>query len=279
MQLKLIKCDWGLEHLGDQRERLRRYAEAGWDGIECALVTMDPVEFGERCGELGLDYVAMMFCDDEEAFRKWWKVIQRTRPILINCHPGRDRYDFARGLTFFREVMAMACDAGVQVVYETHRTRLLYAPWTTARYLEALPDLRLTADFSHFTAVAESDLSQPGYRELMDAAIARTDHVHARVGHAHGPQVADPRVGAGLEWTQRFEAWWDRIVEQRLAEGRPFLTVNPEFGPPPYQPTDPAGRPLADLWDVCNWMAQRLRDRWRDRLEASTPVVPRRTSA
>jgi hypothetical protein len=107
----------------------------------------------------------------------------------------------------------------------------------------------------------------------MDVAISRTDHVHARVGHAHGPQVADPRVGAGLEWTERFEAWWDRILEQRLAEGRPFLTVNPEFGPPPYQPTDPNGRPLADVWDVCLWMAERFRERWRDRVEPSKPLA------
>ena len=43
----------------------------------------------------------------------------------------------------------------VPVVFETHRTRLLYAPWTTARYCEAIPELRITADFSHFTTVAE----------------------------------------------------------------------------------------------------------------------------
>ncbi|HXK25411.1 MAG TPA: hypothetical protein VMS55_22255 [Myxococcota bacterium] len=84
MQLKLLKCDWGMEHLGDPRE------------------------FGELCGELGLDYVAMMFCDDEQAFRDQLERIQRTRPILINCHPGRDRYDFARGLAFFRNVMEVA---------------------------------------------------------------------------------------------------------------------------------------------------------------------------
>ena len=55
----------------------------------------------------------------------------------------------------------------------------------------------------------------------------------------------------------------------RQSEGRPFLTINPEFGPPPYQPIDPrTGEPLADIWDVCLWMTQRFRDRWAERLRA-----------
>ncbi len=269
MELKLLKCDWGMEHLGDQRTRLKRYAAAGYDGVECAIIEMDPHEFADLCGELKLDYVAMMFCDEEDWFRAQLDHVKQARPILINCHPGRDRYAFERGLRFFRTVMQMASEVEAQVVFETHRTRLLYAPWTTARYLEALPELRICADLSHFTTVAESSLSEPGYRELMDLAISRADHVHARVGYAHGPQVPDPRVGMGLEWTARFERWWDRIIEARQAEGRAVLTINPEFGPPPYQPIDPrSGEPLADIWGVCLWMTQRFRDRWTHRLKS-----------
>ena len=100
--------------------------------------------------------------------------------------------------------------------------------------------------------MAESSLSATGYRELMDLAISRTDHIHARVGYEHGPQVADPRIGKGLQWTQRFERWWDRIIERAKSEGRPWLTINPEFGPPAYQPVHPeTGEPLADIWEVC----------------------------
>lgn len=266
MDLKLLKCDWGMEYLGDQRARLAKFAAAGYDGVECATVDMDPREFGDLCESLGLDYVAMMFCDDEQAFREQLERIKRTRPILINCHPGRDRYDFARGLEFFRNVLAMAGEVDVPVVFETHRTRLLYSPWTTARYLEAIPELRICADFSHFTTVAEQSLSATGYRELMDLAISRADHIHARVGYEHGPQVADPRVGKGLAWTERFERWWNRILERAEAEGRPWLTINPEFGPPAYQPVDPrTGEPLADIWEVCLWMTQRFRERWAAR--------------
>ena len=75
-----------------------------------------------------------------------------------------------------------------------------------------------------------------------------------------------------MKWTQHFETWWDRIIAARLAEGRPWLTVNAEFGPRPYQPVDPRDdTPLADVWDVCLWMTQPLRARWA-RCAVSGPV-------
>lgn len=275
MELKLLKCDWGMEHFGDTPARMRKYAAAGYDGVECAYHGMPPDEFADLCAELRLDYVAMMFCDDEAEFEKQLADVRRARPILINCHPGRDWFTHERGVAFFKTVMDMAKDVECQVVYETHRTRCLYAPWTTQRYLEAIPELRLTADFSHFTTVAEGNMKDPVYKEMMDAAIERTDHIHARVGYAHGPQVPDPREGIFLRWTRHYERWWDRIIEARLAEGRPFLTVNPEFGPPPYQPVDPkTDQPLADIWDVCLWMTERFRDRWRDRCTVRAPRSP-----
>ena len=77
MELKLLKCDWGMEYLGDQRTRLRKFAAAGYDGVECAIIEMDPAEFADLCAELGLDYVAMMFCDDEEGFRAQLEQVKR----------------------------------------------------------------------------------------------------------------------------------------------------------------------------------------------------------
>lgn len=267
MRLKLLKCDWGMEYLGAMPDRLHAYKRAGYDGMECANIGMDPSQFSELTGELGLDYVAMMFCDDEEAFCTQLAVIKKTRPLLVNCHPGRDYFDLERSVRFFNTVMDMASSIDAQVVFETHRSRCLYSAWQTERILNAVPDLRITADFSHFTLVGESTLQAPPYSDMMDIAIERADHIHARVGNMESPQVPDPRTPSGLKWTELFECWWDRIIEARFDEGRAFLTINPEFGPPPYQPTDPTSdAPLTDIWDVCLWMTERFRSRWAGRL-------------
>ena len=39
--------------------------------------------------ELGLEYVAMVFCDTEQAFEEQLSELINRKPILINCHPGR----------------------------------------------------------------------------------------------------------------------------------------------------------------------------------------------
>ena len=71
----------------------------------------------------------MMFCDDEAAFAKQLEAVKQTKPILVNCHPGRDWFDLDRSVRFFSEVREMAEGIDAQVVFETHRTRCLYAPW------------------------------------------------------------------------------------------------------------------------------------------------------
>ena len=106
-------------------------------------------------------------------------------------------------------------------------------------------------------------MSGEGYKELMDFIIPRTHHLHARVGYQNGPQVPDPRVGMGLEWTERFEGWWDRVIQNCIDQKRHFLAINPEFGPPQYQPFDTvSGEPLSDIWDICLWITNRFKDRW-----------------
>jgi hypothetical protein len=291
VKLKLLKCDWGMEHLGDVAARFRAYAHAGYDGVEAGFVDLDAGELRELLQELRLDHVPMVFARDEKEFAEQLNRLRRLDPILVNCQAGRDHFSFERGLSLLRTITDMAHDAlGCEIVFETHRQTLLYAPWTTCRYLDALPELRLTADFSHFTCVSETDMqalnhavpdpaaidrfmverrADPELAAFMGAAIDASHHIHARVGWSHGPQVADPTTRSGLEWTERFEAWWDRIIENCLEEGRPFLTINPEFGPPPYAPTHPAtGAAFIDPWDACLWMTTRFRERWNGRLEA-----------
>jgi hypothetical protein len=102
-------------------------------------------------------------------------------------------------------------------------TRWLYSAWQTERISKALPGLRIMTAFGQFMVVAENNLKTLPYSAMVDLAIERADHIHARVGKAHSPQVRDRPTVAGLEWTELFESWWDQNVEARRAEGRPLL--------------------------------------------------------
>ena len=287
MRLIVTKCDWGMDYLGDLEQRLKAFADAGYDGVECFFVAMDPGEFVDQCQSLGLEFNAGMVAPTVAAFRLELARSLRLNPGLINCHAGRDYYDFDEGVKYFRECINIARnETDIEVVFETHRRCTLYSPWGTRRYLEAIPDLYITADFSHFTVVSEGDMRtsaaatpdengmmaivpDPEKDAMMDIAIERTHHIHARVGDLHRPQCLDPRRGTGLPWTELYESWWDRIIETQLAAGREFITVCPEYGPPPYAPADPdTNEPFSHPWDLSLWAMERFRSRWTERLAA-----------
>jgi hypothetical protein len=185
----------------------------------------------------------------------------KSEPIAVNCHTGRDIFSFDDNRRLFEAAVELSLREGVPLLHETHRGRALFTAPLCLAYLKAVPGLRLTADFSHLLCVHESNLAdQP---EAVDAIIAAADHIHARVGFCEGPQLSDPRNPAYRDWVDLSVGFWTRIRERMAAEGRGFMTVTPEFGPPLYAPL--AGlldQPAADPWQSNHWMREELNRRW-----------------
>lgn len=182
------------------------------------------------------------------------------KPLYINCHSGRDYFNFEQNQAFIDHTTQLAKKTGIRICHETHRSRILFAASVARQYMEKLPDLRLTLDISHWCTVHESLLGdQP---ETVAMALDRTDHIHARVGHPEGPQVSDPRAPEWEGAVKAHVAWWDAVVEKKKKAGVP-LTILTEFGPPDYMPTLPYTRqPLADQWAINVHMMQLLRKRY-----------------
>jgi hypothetical protein len=183
-------------------------------------------------------------------------------PLFVTSHTGRDIFNFDENRMLFEGALELSLREGVPLLHETHRGRALFTGPLCRAYLEALPGLRLTADFSHLLCVHESNLSdQP---ETVDAIIAAADHIHARVGFSEGPQLSDPQNPAYSDWVDLSVGFWTRIRERMTAEGHDFMTVTPEFGPPIYAPLEArSGNPVADPWESNHWMREELRRRWK----------------
>ena len=161
----------------------------------------------------------------------------------------------------FEGALELSLREGVPLLHETHRGRALFTGPLCRAYLEALPALRLTADFSHLLCVHESNLSdQP---EMVDAIIAAADHIHARIGFCEGPQLSAPQNPAYREWVDLSVGFWTRIRGRMSGEERDFMTVTPEFGPSLYAPLDVnCSTPIANPWKSNHWMRDELRRHW-----------------
>jgi sugar phosphate isomerase/epimerase len=265
MDLLLIRSKWDMPAL-PLPVFLERVKGAGFDGTEIHFEdeSQNPGDIVEAHRRAGMHLVAMIITEGNNpsdhiaAFERKLAYVKRLHPIHVNCHTGKDYFTGEENAAILRAAIAISASMGLQVSHETHRGRATYAAHTTRQLLEAIPDLRLTADFSHWCCVHESLLADQ--QAAMDVAIERASYIHARVGHTEGPQVSDPRAP---EWRTEVEAhlgWWKAIARRRRQQGAPFLAICPEFGPSPYMPALPFTRqPVADVWEITLHMMKLLR--------------------
>jgi sugar phosphate isomerase/epimerase len=179
-----------------------------------------------------------------------------AQALFCTCLVGSDSWPVSKAVDFFARALELGQKLGAELSFETHRSRPTFHPWATAELLRALPQLRLTCDFSHWCVVCER---LPDDEALLTLVIAHARHMHARVGYAQGPQVPEPRAPEYAAELLAHESWWQRIARAVTARGE-LVTVTPEFGPDGYLQQAPFTRqPVADLAEINRWMAVRQR--------------------
>lgn len=270
MEIRFLAPQWGSNELSAE-VFVARVKDAGFDGIEMS-VPMDAAERAEwqaRMQDAGLLLVAAQwetvfhprFDDHKAALERLLRNACAAQPVLVNSHTGKDWYTREQNLELLSLADAISREYGVPIVHEIHRSRFSGHPMLLLPYLRELPQLALTADLSHWCCACESLLEdQP---ETLAATLPRVRHIHARVGHQQGPQVADFRAPEHADALAAHLHWWDQVVQLRRAAGAAMLAITPEFGPAPYTPALPYTRqPVSNAWELNVAMKDLLKARY-----------------
>ncbi|KAK1249719.1 hypothetical protein MKX08_009722, partial [Trichoderma sp. CBMAI-0020] len=154
-----------------------------------------------------------------------------------------DDWSIEESIKFYKGTIKIDRELGVSgfVCHETHRSRSLFTPWVTRMILEAVPELRLTADFSHWMVVGERLLDDgEGDRMTMEAIVPHVPPTH--------PDFKQERLC--------YERLWRNILKYQLENNGPdaLITFVPEYGPFPYHPFGS----IKAYGDVADEEAQRL---------------------
>ncbi|WP_158798856.1 sugar phosphate isomerase/epimerase [Pedobacter sp. L105] len=269
MQIKILSPLWGYEQI-NRTDFLDKIKNAGYDGLDTWL----PETFAEK--RLLFNYldkeemclVTHQHAAEGSTFKKfrssYFSNLQKCaepNPLLINSHTGKDYFCIAQQLELIDTAAEFSAKTGITVVHETHRGRMGYTPQMTEELFKKNKEFLLTADFSHWVCVTESMLEN--FTDILQQAIQRTRHIHARVGFEQGPQISDPRAPEWQYAVNKFLGWWDEIVEVNEQKNTPVLTMTTEFGPPPYMPVIPFSQePLADQFTINCYMKDLLRQRY-----------------
>lgn len=269
MQVKFCGTFWGCEDKSPV-DFLKDIVTDGFSGAEINLASgfFDNSDFRNALAELrsdGFSFIAQQVLDpriesvDEYIGRMLdrFYFLASFEPDFINSHTGKDFYSFDDNCRIIEAVENFAVRTAIPVVHETHRARFTFHLSTLLPYLEKFPELKLTADFSHWCNVSESLLEEQG--DMLESIITNISHIHARVGWQQSAQVNDPFAPEWEHHLSVFTDWWRKIVAYHAENGRGSMTITPEAGPFPYMPQTPYSKEnLADQRQINSKMKNYL---------------------
>lgn len=267
MKIKIFATSWGLEHLSYE-EQFRKIKNAGYDGIETGRIKPEEIN---QVKDLLEKHQLLLICqqwtegetaeDHIESFKKQAKINFQLNPLLVNSHTGKDHFGTTGNLKILNAAVQFESSGSIPVTHETHRGRFSFASHVTSEILDVLPELKLTADFSHWCCVAESYLEDQ--QEHLEKAIKNCYHIHARIGNTQTTQVNDHQSSEWEKEKEIFLKWWKRIIT-RKNNINGILPITCEFGPAPYMPTVPfIAAPLTSQWKANLYMKDLLKKHFK----------------
>ncbi|MEP3889805.1 MAG: sugar phosphate isomerase/epimerase [Hellea sp.] len=270
-KLKIYQSLWamelrrpdGFEWTDD--ERFKMIAEAGYDGV-----CLDPAvyEIDENLAKkhlfekYGLGCMVNLFPKTDDELRRLLQFSKDMNATTISIIGTVYPVNAALAIPIIRNWIKIARDMGVDVMFETHRDCITNDMFMTLELIEALPEMRLCADFSHY--VLNRELSLPmseDFKRQFAALTHRSDCFQGRIASREQIQVpiAFPQhsewVGLFKQfWTDGFKSWRSRNDSD--AE----LVFLCELGPPHYAMTDAEGNELSDRWEealiIKGWVSE-----------------------
>ena len=199
MRLRVFQALWAMQRLprGETEwtvpEKVAKIIERGFDGIEIAW-SPTPSHGGGGRGrdEAGLRFGVTVFPTGAEGQMEG--LMERflaidSPPAYVNIQPNRKVFTVEEGAPYLRSGPRSAERRGFHTVIETHRDRMTTDLRFTLQLMDAVPELRMNADLSHF--VVGQEFAWPVGDE--DHALIR--RVLERVGHVPRPRRV-ARAGA-----------------------------------------------------------------------------------
>lgn len=174
--------------------------------------------------------------------------------------------DYRDAVPIIRRWLAEASAMRIPLMLETHRNSMLNDLHFTLQIIEAVPELRLCADLSHFVVDREFELPLCDRdADYIQRVLARSDCFQGRVATREQIQIQID-FPQHREWVNLFKAWWKagiRLWRERSADNATLIFLC-ELGPPSYAITDAQGYELSDRWSEALKIKAWVQQIWRE---------------
>ena len=251
--------EWSLE------QKLAMIRDAGFDGAGVRFI--DPGYAREVTGFLrdsDMTWQAQCYPRSISDLAPVLELVAELGADHVNLQPDVRPYSLEECIPYLEGWRRLSAQAGIPVHVETHRDRMTTDLFFTLRLLDCFPDLRLTADLSHYLVGREFAWPvEPENHALIHRILDNSWGIHGRVASREQVQV---QLGFPQHrgWVELFMGWWDYGFRswRRRAGPDATLTFLVELGPPPYAITGADGHELSDRWEEAKMMLRQVRALW-----------------
>ena len=273
-QLKIYTSLWAMMPHDDQgitlsyEEICAKVAEAGYDGMAIDLGAGDVAQAREVqpiMAKHGLTPLIVAFPKTIESLRDTLIMSKDFGAPFVDIIGQVMPINVEGMIPVIRRWMDMADEIGIPIQFETHRNCITNDLFTTLSLLDAIPEMRLCSDLSHYVVDREFKLPLSYQEQAMISRILdRADSFQGRVASRQQIQL-QLDFPQHQKWVDLFKGWWREGFEKwqaQNAEGDCVFLC--ELGPPEYAMTDKNGRELSNRWEEALTIKSWVEDIWAD---------------
>ena len=250
--------EWSLE------EKIEKIANAGFDGVDIVYGDFSHEDLQPLLKEHDLACTITAFPESIDGLKPAIDMAKTLNARHLNIIGKVYPFSVEEGADYVRGWMTLCRQADLDVTIETHRDCLTTDMLYTLQLMEAVTDMPLCADLSHFVVGREfgwpiSDEVQSQIESILDRSnafqgrIASREQVQLQISFAHH-----------REWYDLFAQWWQYGFRswRARAGANDRLNFLCELGPKEYAMTGADGYELSDRWQEALMIKQRVREIW-----------------
>ena len=273
-RLLIFQALWGMTRLmvpeASIAEKFDRVKAAGFDGMAIDLGALTyaeaeaTVQHFERTGLAG---GLTAFPTSVEALRPALALAHRIAAPFVVVIGQEMPVRVADMVPIIEGWLRVAEHENMPIQFETHRNCITNDLFTTVQLLEAVPEMRLAADLSHYVVDREMPCPPtPALQALISQVLQRSDSFQGRVA-ARGQIQLALDFPQNAKWVALFREWWregfSAWQSRHAGDGSDmvFLSV---LGPPDYALTNAKGEEMSDRWAEALLLGQWAREIWGD---------------
>jgi sugar phosphate isomerase/epimerase len=242
-RLDVQQAIWGMEGLGENgkewslEQKFEKIAEAGFTGVSYLIPSPENMDTWHRLlDRYKLSFSAIAFpSKPQDIIDIIRQANEFGRVQYINSQVSNSFVIDQEAVQLLDGLLQASVASRIPHFIETHRGTVTQDLIRTARYVEALPELRLTIDLSHYVVAGEILGTNEHVEAYFDQILARSAGMHGRVSSGEQIQV-DVGVNGDHPMMAHFKRWWRQGMVHWLKQAQPgdLFPFCAELGPPNY---------------------------------------------